>query len=88
MDDASKKAGYSAEVAMWLECGDHGRVSLSQAAPTFVVAAQPISLPAGGARLVMIVDGQRFEHSVRLVDGMDEGTRKAMISLDDSVPPF
>lgn len=88
MDDVSKKVGHSAEVAMWLECGDHGRVSLSQAAPTFVVAAKPVSLPAGGARLVMIVDGQRFEHAVQLVDGMSEATRKAMICLGDSVPPF
>jgi hypothetical protein len=88
MDDSTTKIGHSAEVAIWLECGDRGKVSLSQAAPTFVIAAKPVSLPACDARLVMVVDGNRFEHAVQLIDGMTENDRKARISLGDSVPPF
>jgi hypothetical protein len=88
MDDTNTEIGHSAEVAIWLDCGDHGSVPLSQAAPTFVVATESVSLPACDARLVMVVDGNRSENAVRLVSGMDRGNRKAVICLDDSVPPF
>jgi hypothetical protein len=88
MDDTITKIGHSAEVEMWLECGDHGLVALSQAAPTFVIAAKPVFVPACDARLIMIVDGQRFEHSVQLVNGMTTTRREATICLDESVPPF
>ena len=88
MDDFKKETGYSASVEMWLDCGKHGAVPLAQAAPTFVIAAIPTFLPPCTARIVMMVDGQRFEHTVRLVDGMTEDDREAVIALDDSIPPF
>ena len=87
MDDTDTEAGYSAEVDMWLE-SEHGTVPLVQAAPRFVIAAVPVSLPTCEARLVILVDGKRSEHAITLVNGMSAKRAKAAISLGDSVPPF
>jgi hypothetical protein len=71
MDDIRTKLGYSAQIDMWLECDQLGPVPLSQVAPTFVIATTPVALPACNARIVLLVDGQKFERAVRLVNGME-----------------
>ncbi|HEY7116928.1 MAG TPA: hypothetical protein VH475_10100 [Tepidisphaeraceae bacterium] len=79
---------YSAEIDMWIDCGEYGQVPLEQAASTFVITALPVSIPACIARIVLMIDGRRHERPVRLVSGLSPGVRKAMISAHDDVAPF
>ena len=79
---------YSASVSLWLERGPQGRVRLSQASETFVIAAEPTVLPAGPAKIVVDIDGFRYERPVQLVDGFRADTREATVYTDDEVLPF
>jgi hypothetical protein len=77
---------YSAEVDMWLDCGEHGTIPLAQVASTFVIAASPVNLPACIARLILMIDGRQLERRVRLSAGMSG--REAQISAYDEAAPF
>ena len=79
---------YSADLKIWMDCGDHGTVPLAHAASTFVIAAAPANVPACSAKIVLVVDGDRIERPVRLVGGMSPETREAMVSSEDAFAPF
>jgi hypothetical protein len=80
---------YSAEVDMWMECGEHGNVPLAQAASTFVISAIPATVPAACiALIVLMIDGKRLERPVRLVSSLSPESPKAMVSSHDSIAPF
>lgn len=88
MDHVATKIGHSAAIDLWLDCDHLGSVPLSQVAPTFVIASNPVALPACNARIILVIDGQKFERAVRLVNGMEPTSREAAICLHDSVSPF
>lgn len=79
-------ANYSSTVDMWMDCGEHGRIPLSQISSTFVISAIPATLPACFARLILIIDGKRLERKIKLVNGM--AGLEAMICSDDDAAPF
>ena len=79
--------GYSATVRMWLLHGDRV-VPLSHTSSTFVIAWEPVDLPAGDAQIVFTVDGTRYEREVTLVKGMTAVNREAMVISRDKVAPF
>ena len=88
MDDTQSKSGHSAHVDLWMDCGEHGKVQLSQAADTFVIATNAVSIPPCDARIVITVDGYQFVRPVQLVNGMAAPAREAMLLSQDSVSPF
>lgn len=73
---------------MSMDCGPHGTVRLAQASRTFVIASEAVSIPACDARIVLTVDGERYERPVQLVDGFRASSREAMVLSDDGVSPF
>jgi hypothetical protein len=87
MDDSTRSDSYSAEVNLWLDCGAHGTVPLTHAAPTFVIAAIEASFPECMARVIVSIDGRRSERSVQLVNGMSPPNREAMILSHDGISP-
>jgi hypothetical protein len=70
--------GYSADVRLWLVCGDR-RIRLSHASSTFVVAADPTDLPPGHARIEFTIDGEQFERAVTLPGGMSSDRREVAV---------
>ena len=83
-----KKQGYSAEVGIWIDCGAHGRIALSQASSTFVIAAESRSVPPCDAQIILTVDGRRHSRPVMLVSGMSPANRQATVLSRDDVSPF
>ena len=79
--------GFSASVRIWLRYGDH-LIPLSHCASTFVIAAQPVDLPAGEAQIVLEVDGTRFERPVTLPGGMRIDTLETPVTARDGCAPF
>jgi hypothetical protein len=79
---------YSADVDLWLDCGHHGKVQLTHASATFVIAAVAVCLPACLATIILTVDGQKYERPVKLVGGMSPNSREAMVLSDDHISPF
>jgi hypothetical protein len=79
---------YSADVKIWMDCGEHGKVPLAHASSTFVIAATPSSVPACSAKIILVVDGERIERPVRLPNGMSADAKEAAISSQDAVAPF
>lgn len=88
MDGNGTKTNHSAQVDIHMDCGPHGEVPLSQVSSTFVIAATPASIPACRARIILTVDGQRFERAVQLVNGLSPDCREAMVLSHDAVSPF
>jgi hypothetical protein len=79
--------GYSADVAIWLVCGER-RIKLSHAGDTFVVPAETVNLPAGDAHIELTVDGNRFERAVSLRGGQSYEHREIPVSDREPVAPF
>lgn len=73
---------------LWIECGEFACVPLSQASSTFVIAAAPVQMPACEARIIVTVDGRRYERRVHLINGMSPDNREAMVLSLDGVSPF
>ena len=88
MDIKKPAINYSASVDIWLDCGELGIVPLSQASSTFVIAAEAVSLPICEARIIMTIDGERYERRVQLINGMSSTCREAMVLAHDGVSPF
>jgi hypothetical protein len=84
----SIKPGHSAAVDMWLDCGPHGTVPLSHVSSTFVITAAPVSIPKCDARILLAVDGQRFDRHVTLPDGVSPDSREVPVWSRDTVAPF
>jgi hypothetical protein len=75
--------GYSADVRMWLICGDDV-IPLSHTAGSFVIAWSPDDLPPRcEAKVLIIIDGVRRTRDVILPHGMRSGIRETAI---DNVP--
>lgn len=83
----SQLASHSAEVAMWLDCGNHGRVDLCRVTPKSVVAREPRDIPACYAQLVVSVDG-RIHRTEVLSSGFSKGRAVAFIRPVTDVAPF
>jgi hypothetical protein len=79
---------HSAEVEMWLECGEHGEVHLSRVTPKSVVAKIAREIPPCIANLVVTVDGRRMCNRVKLTSGFSRGRRMARVLSFDDVAPF
>ena len=79
MDETNGKTNCSADVDMWMDCDGHGKVPLAQASSTFVVAATAVDVPPCDARIVLTVDGERFDRRVRLVNGISTDRKDAIV---------
>jgi hypothetical protein len=79
--------GYSASVRLWLLCNGR-KIPLSHSSSTFVIAAEPVNLPAGDAKIVFTVDGTPYERAVTLPEGMSRDVREAMVISRDQHAPF
>jgi hypothetical protein len=79
---------HSAEVSMWLDCGEHGRVLLSRITPTEVVARVRRAIPPCQADLVVRVDGEEMRTRVNIANGFTRASRKAIAVPMDGAAPF
>src|SRR5438105_4098188 len=71
--DMSELATHSADVEIWLECGEHGRVDLCRITPRSVVAKERREIPPCYADLVVSVDGRIRRIPVNLSSGFSRG---------------
>lgn len=76
---------YSSTIDLYLDAGPHGIVPLSQAADTFVIVTTAVRLPPCRARIVLVINGERFDREVDLVRGM-EGREGKVRSVDPPIP--
>lgn len=76
---AANPTGYSSVVRLTLRQNGH-EVSLSHSCDSFVIARNPIDLPAGPATVVTQIDDQRYERTVVLTVGMSSQRGKTLIS--------
>jgi hypothetical protein len=79
---------YSAETALWMDCGHLGNITLAQAGSTFVIPVEAIDLPPCDAQIVVIVDGRVHRRKVKLAYGLSKHRREAMILACDDLCPF
>lgn len=63
-------------------------IPLSHSAATYVIAREPVDLPAGDAEVVFEVDGTRYERAVTLPGGMRSDVGETVVSSRDGVAPF
>jgi hypothetical protein len=83
----SHLAAHSADVKMWLECRDHGRVDLCRITPRSVVARERRDIPPCDADLVISVDGRIRRTPVNLPTGFTKGRLVAFIApAADDIP--
>jgi hypothetical protein len=75
---------HSADVRMWLDCGEHGRIDLSRVTPSSVVAKVVRDLPACEAYLVVVVDGEEMRTRVASY-GFSNG-KATVVAIDDNAP--
>ena len=85
---AKENVGYSADIEMWMDCGDLGRVDLHQASTTFVIAREARDLPPCDAVIVLVVDGKTYTRPVSLPGGMSQDDPEAVVLSRDDVSPF
>lgn len=76
---AANPTGYSSVVRLTLRQKGH-EVALSHSCDSFVIARNPIDLPPGPATVVTRIDGERYERTVMLTEGMSTESRKIPIS--------
>ena len=88
MSDRQNLPNHSANVTLAMDCGPHGTIRLSQADNTFVIASESASVPPCDARIILTVDGQRYERSVQLISGLSPNSKKATVLASDDVSPF
>lgn len=69
MPVAPVTTGYSATVALALEWPG-GHLRLSQVAPDWIIASEPVDLPPFDAEVVVVIDGKERRTLVRLGQGM------------------
>ena len=77
---------HSADVDLWMDCGPYGAIPLSQASYGFVIAATARDLPACIARIILTVDGRKYERTVRLVNGLASASRQAAVLPHEPLP--
>lgn len=81
-------ASHSADVKMWLDCGEHGTLPLSRVTPTLVVARECREIAPCFADLVVTVDGVRLRQPVNVTTGFTRGRRAAIVVPVDGAAPF
>jgi hypothetical protein len=81
-------SSHSADVKMWLDCGEHGRIELSRITPNSVVARHPRNVPPCHADLVVMVDGDTMRSRVHVAYGFSKARRSALAFPVDHVAPF
>jgi hypothetical protein len=86
MSDAEARPNHSANIDLWIDCGCHGKVQLSQASERFVIAATPTVIPPCEARIILSIDGFLYERPVQLVDGFSASSREAAVLSPENVP--
>lgn len=77
---------HSADVKIWLDCGEHGQLLLNRVTPRWVVAKIPRNIPPCIADLVVVVDGQPICRKVRLVKGFSSENPMALALPADRLP--
>jgi hypothetical protein len=81
-------SSHSADVEMWLDCGEHGRLGLSRITPKSVVAKSvPQDIPRCRAELVVTVDGRQLSRWVDVL-GFSRGRRVALVLPVYDPAPF
>ncbi len=79
---------FSTRVDLWLEC-EHGVVPLAQAGAEFVIAVEPVHIPACEAYVIVSVDGQQHRNRVRLIHGLSaDNPRAKTVACDNDGLPF
>ena len=79
---------HSAEVEMWLDCGEHGKAKLRRIAPNSVVLWESFNAPPCDADLIVQVDGKSMTRRVK-VGGLSANRLVAKIFLaTESIAPF
>lgn len=63
-------------------------IPLCHSSSTFVIAREPVDLPAGEAEIILEVDGTRYQRPVTLPGGMRSDSREALVSSRDEYAPF
>jgi hypothetical protein len=81
-------SSHSADVQMWLDCGEHGRLALTRVTPKSVVAEAPRDIPPCRAELIVAVDGRFLRNTVNLASGFSRGRSVALVLPVDDVAPF
>lgn len=84
----SSYISHSADVEMWLDCGEHGCLFLSRVTPKSVVAKMPRDIPPCLADLVVTVDGRFLRNRVNLPSGFSQARSIARVLPVDNVAPF
>jgi hypothetical protein len=79
---------HSADVQMWLDCGEYGRVALSRITPKCVVAKDQHEIPPCHADLVVCIDGRCRRNRINLTRGFSRGRLAALIYPVSDVAPF
>jgi hypothetical protein len=79
---------HSADVQMWLDCGEHGRAKLKRVTPTSVVLWQSFDAPPCEADLIVFIDGVKHVVRVHLERGLARNRLVATIRPIDDVAPF
>ena len=78
---------HSADVEMWLDCGEYGKSKLTRISPKSVVLSDSFDAPPCEATLIVFVDGKRMEQQVWLGRGVLKSRNITfMYPLTNSVP--
>jgi hypothetical protein len=77
---------HSADVALWLDCGLHGRVELCRVSSTMVEAKNPRHIPPCEGFLEISVDGHLLRKRVSLPRGISAQRSGAMVRSLETEP--
>jgi hypothetical protein len=82
------KYSPSAEVDMWLDCGNYGLLPLNRISPESVCSPSPRDIPPCIAELVVTVDGLVIRNRVNLTAGFSRNRESALALAVDDIAPF
>lgn len=84
-----RPASHSADVEIWLDCGQYGRIAVSRVTAKSVVTVEPPQdIPPCYARLVVTVDGHQMHDNVNVTSGFSRGRRFARVRSVNGSAPF
>jgi hypothetical protein len=81
-------ATHSAEVEMWLDCGQHGKAVLRKITPNSVILWDSFDAPPCHADLIVRVDGKLMSRRVDVVSGLSKHAQIATVLPIDDIAPF
>lgn len=81
---------HSADVDLWIDCGEFGASPLRQVTPRMIVLERSFDAPPCDARLIVSIDGLQTVHRVRVVRGISRHRNAArFVRIDENgVAPF